>query len=249
MSGIYENVVIPADCPDEWATVVAIVARQRSHLKAVIQLADARQTLEAEIIDRTMFEFFVRQKWLLLDTELHRILWLRYDIKQRFTIDRETREWAQANDREIEILRPDVRERLERICAGIDARVGEIAAERQLNRQPIYPSLEAQATATGNRIEYSLGYRLNSQGAAHPNAMALENLLEQLPDGGVRVLAQPAPENRLNVYGSGAVYLHEALSLAGELVPQLRIDGLDEVAEQLTTLAIMGAIERDDDAG
>lgn len=92
--------------------------------------------MEAEIVVRTMFEFFVRQKWLLLDPELHRLLWLRDDIQRRFTIDRETREWAEANDREIEILRPDVRERLEGSRERIDARIAEIAAERGLDRLP-----------------------------------------------------------------------------------------------------------------
>jgi hypothetical protein len=240
LSGVYENVIIPPGCPVEWPIIVAIVARQRSHLKAVIELADTGLALEAEAIDRMMFEFSVRLKWLLLDVELHRLLWLRDEIRRRFTIDRETREWAEANDREIEILRPEVREALERARDRIDARLDEIVAERGLGRQPTYPGLEAQATATGNRIDYALGYRLNSQGAAHPNVMALENLLTQLPDnGGIRVLAQPASDNRLNVYGTGAVYLFDALEVAGDLIPQMRIEGLEEVGQTLTELAIM----------
>ncbi len=210
LSRIYENVTVPRSSPDERAIVVALVARQRSHLNAIIQLADAGLALEAEIIDRTMFEFFVRQKWILLDAVLHRLLWLRDDIQRRFTIDRETREWAAANNRQVEILRPDVRERLERAREEIDARITQIADQRGLDEPPTYPGLQGQATATGNRIDYSLGYRLNSQGAAHPNALALENLLQQLPGGDLRVLAEPAPDNRLNVYGTGAVYLHEA---------------------------------------
>jgi hypothetical protein len=240
LSRVYENVIVPPGCPVEWPIVVAIVARQRSHLKAVIQLADAGLALEAEAVDRMMFEFSVRLKWLLLDVELNRPLWLRDDIQRRFTIDRETREWAEANDREIEILRPDVRESLERTRDQIDARLDELAGERGLDRRPTYPGLEQQATATGNRIDYALGYRLNSQGAAHPNVMALQNLIRELPDdGGLQVLAEPAPENRLNVYGTGAVYLFDALDVAGELIPRLRIDGLDEVGQTLTELAIM----------
>jgi Family of unknown function (DUF5677) len=239
MSRVYEDVTVPAGSPDSCAIVVAIVARQRSHLKAIIQLADAGLALEAEVIDRTMFEFFVRQKWILIDAELHRLLWLRDDIQRRFLIDRETREWAEANNRQIEILRPDVRERLEEERDEITARIAELADERGLDDLPTYPGLQGQATATGNGIDYSLGYRLHSQGAAHPNALALENLLEQLPGGGVRVLAEPAPDNRLNVYGTGAVYLHEALYWAGELIPQLEIDGLDAVGARLTELAIM----------
>jgi hypothetical protein len=52
--------------------------------------------------------------------DVHRLLWLRQDIERRFLIDRETREWAEQNDREIEILRPDVRKRLEHVRDHID---------------------------------------------------------------------------------------------------------------------------------
>jgi hypothetical protein len=99
-----------------------------------------------------MFEFSVRLKWLLLDVELNRPLWLRDDIQRRFTIDRETREWAEENDREIEILRPDVRESLERTRDQIDARLDELAGERGLDRRPTYPGLEQQRPrrATGS---------------------------------------------------------------------------------------------------
>lgn len=70
--------------------------------------------------------------------------------------------------------------------------------------------------------------------------MALQNLIKELPDdGGLQVLAEPTPENRLNVYGTGAVYLFDALDVAGELIPRVRIDGLDEVGQTLTELAIM----------
>jgi hypothetical protein len=239
LSEVYENVTVPQACPDEWPITVAIVARQRRHLQAVITLADAGLFLEAEIVNRTMFEFFIRQKWLLLDADLHRLLWLRDDINYRFTIDRETREWAEANGQQVEILRPDVRANLEQACDRINERVTAITAERALARAPTYPALVQQASAVGNRIDYSLGYRLGSQSAAHPSALGLENMLRRIEGAGVRVLPEPLPQNRLNVYGIGAIYLHEALHLAGELIPQLRIDDLADIAEQLAELSVM----------
>jgi hypothetical protein len=238
-SEIYENVIIPADAPREWLPVVAMVARQRSHLKAIITLADAGLNLEAEIVDRTMFEFSVRLKWLVLDAELHRTLWMLNDIAYRFTLDGEVREWAAANGREIQILRDDVRERLEGVQDQLRDRLGEIANERGLDREPRYPGLKQQAEATGNAIDYSMGYRLNSQSAAHPSVLALDNLARQLPDGSVRIVAEPAPDNRLNVYGTGSVYLFDALEIAGELIPQLRIEGLEEIGQELQELAVM----------
>jgi len=72
-------------------------------------------------------------------------------------------------------------------------------------------------------MAYNLAYRLDSQSAAHPSALALENLLRQLPDGSVEVLAEPKPENRLDVYSTGAIYLQEALMMASDMIPQLQI--------------------------
>jgi hypothetical protein len=73
------------------------------------------------------------------DIDMHRLLWLRQDIERRFLIDRETREWAEQNDREIEILRPDVPKRLEHVRDHIDERLDEIVAEHGLDRGPTYP--------------------------------------------------------------------------------------------------------------
>jgi hypothetical protein len=145
-------------------------------------------------------------------------------------------------------LRDDVRERLEVLRADLSEGIANIAADRRLDRAPRYPRLNEQAEAVGNAIEYSLGYRLDSQSAAHPSVLALQNLAEALPDGSIRIVAEPAPDNRLNVYGTGSVYLFEALELAGELIPQLRIEGLDEIGEELQELAVMRLLEENRDA-
>jgi Family of unknown function (DUF5677) len=204
-SRVYENVRIPPGAPPEFPVIVALVARQRSHLKAVIALADAGLNIEAEIIDRTMFEFMIRLKWLLLDLELHLVLWKLNDIDYRFTLDREVREWADANQREMAVLRPDFREELERFRGDLTRRLAEITVERGLEREPTYPHLKAQAEAVGQTVEYALAYRLDSQSAAHPSVLALQNLVRQLPDGTIEVFAEPESENRLNVYGTGSV--------------------------------------------
>jgi len=47
--------------------------------------------------------------------------------------------------------------------------------------------------------------------------------------------------------GSGAVYLHEAIYWAGELIPQLRVDGLDEVAAKLAEISVMRVDDADDE--
>jgi Family of unknown function (DUF5677) len=159
-SRVYENVRIPPEAPPEFPVIVALVARQRSHLKAVIALADAGLNIEAEIIDRTMFEFTIRLKWLLLHLELHLVLWKLNDTDYRFTLDREVREWADANQRDMAILQPDFRDELERRRRDLTRRLAEITAERGLEREPTYPHLKAQAEAVGQTVEYSLAYRL-----------------------------------------------------------------------------------------
>jgi hypothetical protein len=241
-SQVYDDVTVPAATSRDWLVAVALTARQRRHMQAVITLADRDLSIEAEIIVRTMFEFYVRQKWLLLDPPLHRLLWLRDEISRRFTIDREVREWADTNDETVEILRPDRRELFERQRAEIDEQLDVIVAERELEERPSYPSLLQQADATGDIIDYSLAYRIDSQSAAHPSAMALQNLMIELPEGAIQVRAEPAPGKRLNVYAAGAIRLHGALTMTGVLIPQLRIDGLEEI---LATLVQIGAQTRD----
>jgi hypothetical protein len=213
--------------------VVGLTARQRRHMQAVIALADAELFIEAEIVVRTMFEVFVRQKWLLLDPPLHRLLWLRDEFGRRFTIDREAREWGQANNETVEILTAESRELFERQLAEINEQLDAIVAERGLDGRPRYPSLIEQAVATGDMIDYTLAYRIDSHSAAHPSAMAVQNLMLQLPDGAIQVRNEPPPGKRLHVYAAGALRLHHALLMTGDLIPQLQLDGLDQIYTRL----------------
>ena len=227
LSRVYDDLALPAEIPPEWAVVAALAARQRRHLQAVIALADDRLFLEAQIIVRTMFEFHVRLRWLFLDIELHQLLWIRDDVGYRLTIDREARQGG------LEIMRPEVLEGTQRTRDEIDARINEIAQNRGLDRVPPYGSLKQQAEAVGLEAEYTIAYRYDSQSAAHPSALALDTLLERLPDGGLKVLSEPPIGAVINVYGPAAIYVHAALQAAGEVVPELRLDGLDEVAGRL----------------
>jgi hypothetical protein len=107
-----------------------------------------------------------------------------------------------------------------------------------LERPPPYPNLRDQATAVGLGFAYSLAYRFDSQSAAHPSAMAIEQLFEDRPDlGGIRLLPEPPPERGYaDSYGAGAFILGDALASAAVLIPELRLDGFDEVAARLDTL-------------
>jgi hypothetical protein len=236
LSEVYDDVTVPAATSRDWLVVVALTARQRRHMQAVIALADRELFIEAEIVVRTMFEFFIRQKWLLLDPSLHRLLWLRDEITRRFTIDREAREWAQANNETLEILTPEGRELFERQLAEINEQLDAIVAARGLDARPRYPSLIDQAVATDDMIDYTLTYRIDSQSAAHPSAMAIQNLMLQLPDDAIQIRNEPPPGKRLNVYAAGALRLHHALAMTGHVIPQLRLDDLDEILAKLAEL-------------
>jgi hypothetical protein len=93
-----------------------------------------------------------------------------------------------------------------------------------------------QAEATDDMIDYTLAYRIDSQSAAHPSVMAVQNLMVELPDEAIQILNEPPPGKRLNVYAAGALRLHHALAMTGELIPQLRLDGLDEILASLVEI-------------
>ena len=146
ISAMYDDVVVPAGSPQrEWPVVVAMIARQRRLLRALVELADADLFTESQIIARTMLEFRIRLEWLLLDAPLNLLLWVRKEIDSRFTIDRETREWAREHGSNAEILRSQTRERLERERAEGEKLIAGIAAERGPGFKAHYPSLKQQA--------------------------------------------------------------------------------------------------------
>jgi hypothetical protein len=85
----------------------------------------------------------------------------------------------------------------------------------------------------GLGFSYSLAYRFDSLSAAHPSAMAVEQLFAPHPQG-VRVLADPPPERGYaDPYGVGAFILRDALRHAAEQIPELVLDGFDDVAARL----------------
>lgn len=90
----------------------------------------------------------------------------------------------------------------------------------------------------GLGFAYSLAYRFDSQSAAHPSAMAIEQLFEDRPDlGGIRLLPEPPPERGYaDPYGVGAFTLRDALASAADLIPELRLAGFDEVTARLDTV-------------
>jgi hypothetical protein len=239
LSGIYERGVVRYEAGHETLAIAGLVARQRRLLRAAYLLADSDQRLEASIMLRAMLEFLIRQKWLELSPGLHYVLWAIDDLNARLRIDREIREQDPgAHEGAIEIMQPEIRDQYERELARMRAEFEQLQERLGLDRAPRYPNLREQATAVGLGFSYSLAYRFDSQSAAHPSAMAIEQLFEDRPDlGGIRLLPEPPPERGYaDPYGVGAFILRDALASAAALVPELQLAGFDEVAAQLDEL-------------
>jgi len=99
-----------------------------------------------------------------------------------------------------------------------------------LEEAPRYPTLKEQATAAGLAMAYARLYRIESQSGAHPMVMAIDELLVE-EDDGVLVLSEPRSNPRS--YGTAAIALMESLQLAKRLLPDLPLDGLDEVSDEI----------------
>lgn len=239
LSGIYERGVVRYEAGHETLAIAGLVGRQRRLLRAAFLLADSDHRLEASIMLRAMLEFLIRQKWLELNPGLHYVLWAIDDLHARLRIDREIREQdADAHEEAVAIMQPEMRAQYERELGRMHAQLAQLQEQLGLDRVPRYPNLREQAIAVGLGFSYSLAYRFDSQSAAHPSAMAIEQLFEDRPDlGGIRLLPEPPPERGYaDPYGVGAFILRDALASAAALVPELQLAGFDEIAAQLDEL-------------
>lgn len=188
---------------------------------------------------RAMLEFLIRQKWLELDPALHYVLWAIDDLNARLRINRELREQGEdAHQEAIEVMQPEMRAQYENELERMRNQLAELRERHGLKRPPRYPNLRDRAIAVGLGFSSSLAYRFDSQSAAHPSAMAIEQLFENRPDlGGIRLLSEPPPERGYaDPYGVGAFILRDALASAAALVPELRLAGFDEVTARLAQL-------------
>lgn len=234
ISFTYERRVIRPEAGPVTLAIVGLVARQRRLLRGAYLLADGGQRLEASSLLRAMLEFLIRQLWLQTSPELNYTLWAIDDLRARLRIDREIREQAPDEHGEaLEVMQPAMRAQYEQSLEEMREQLDALQQRLGLERAPQYPNLREQADAVGLGFSYSLAYRFDSLSAAHPSAMAVEQLFTPHPEG-VRVLADPPPERGYaDPYGVGAFILRDALAHAAEQIPELALDGFDEVAAQL----------------
>lgn len=240
LSGIYERGVIGYEAGPQTLSIAGLVARQRRLLRAAYLLADSGQRLEAAIMLRSMFEFLVRQQWLTLNPELHHFLWVIEDLEARLRVDREVREQdpAAAHEEAIEVMEPEMRQLYVDELERMRAELARLQEHLGLEERPSYPSLRKQAIAVDLGLSYSLAYRFDSQTAAHPTAMGIEQLMQDRPDlGGVQLLADPPPgRGYADPYSVPAVILNDALTAAAGVIPELQLAGIEDVQAKLNEL-------------
>lgn len=221
------------------SAVIALVGRQRRFLRAAYLLADADMDLEAIGPIRSMFEFFITQRWLALDPDLNWMLWMERDHSTRDTWRKGVGEHAPAlyaaataaltseQHEEAKVI-ADVREQ-------IKARLG--------NRKAEVPSLEQRAKAVGLAAEYDLLYRYESNADTHPSMFATDLLLESTPRG-LRLHGKPTKQFvPVPIYLQGAYLLHAALQDCGEQVSSLRIPKLDTLGTDLASLIVQHGLK------
>lgn len=233
LSETYARVALRAEAEPQVLTLIGLVARQRRLLRAIYALADADMHLEAGILARTMLEYLIVLRWLRVNPRLHHAMWVKHDLEARLRIDREIREVAAAAQAEPPAaLAAESRDFYENALRQARHQVEKERVALGLEKAPRYPTLKEQATAAGLAMAYARLYRIESQSGAHPMVMAIDELLEE--GDGALVLSEPRSNPRS--YGTAAIALMESLQLAKRLLPELSLDGLDEVSDEICAL-------------
>jgi Family of unknown function (DUF5677) len=153
-SDAYERALVPYEVGKPALVEVGLVARGRRLARSAFQLADAGDRLEAMILVRTLLEYRITLRWLILDPELHFLQMYRDDVRRRQRMDAEVRALG------IEGVSDAVRAIHETELAQIEAELGD--------RPRGFPSLRERAEATGAEAAYSLLTVLTRRGRRTP---------------------------------------------------------------------------------
>jgi len=253
----YEELDVPQGIGATRLAALAVVARARHLLRRAYEVADSGDATSAAVLLRGITESVFTLAWLNRDTELAGIVWMLDEIRSRLSqhddvaaAERRQRARARrrgdavpplapgqslglltrANVRNLRRLREDVRRRAQRLPR-YKSRLEKLKV-KQLTRMP---SFQARAEVGGAADIYSLTYRFDSNSAAHPNPLALEQFLEERGNN-IRIRATPKGP-RPDPYVVGAVLLLALLDLAGEQVEHSELaPHLEELSARLQAL-------------
>lgn len=198
----------------------------------------ARGDLAAAILMRAITESVFTLAWVNKDPELAGIVWMLDEIRARLNqhkeiarLERNARRRARrrgeivpplqpgqsnglltrASVRALKRKRDETRRRAQRLPR-YRARLKRLKVD-QLTRMPPF---EARAEVGGAEMIYSLTYRFDSNSAAHPSPLALEQFLEPR-NGDILIRATPRGQ-RPDPYAVGSALFLAVVELAGERV-------------------------------
>lgn len=253
----YENLVVPRGLGPTPLAVLALVARARHLLRQAYLLADAGDSMSASILMRGITESVLTLAWLNKDPELASLVWMLDEIRTRLNqhedvarLVRNERQRARRRGEPVAPLAPGQSHGvLTRPNVGVLRQLQERtrSAARRLPRYKArletlkvkqvtrMPGFDERAQVAGAAMIYALTYRFDSNSAAHPNPLALDQFLEPR-NGDVLIRATPKGP-RPDPYAVGAVLLIALVDLGGEQVDHSQLEpGLAQIRDRLQAL-------------
>jgi Family of unknown function (DUF5677) len=257
----YDNLVVPAGLGVTPLAVLGLVGRARYLLRVAYRLADTGDVAAAALPIRAITESVLTLGWFNRDPELAESVWMLDELRTRLShhkevADEERRQRARARRRgePVEQLEPGaslglltrakVREyrRIEREVRqrvqGLPrlARRKKRLLVKQIARMPRFAD---RAKVAGMPWVYSFAYRFDSNAAAHPTPLTIEQFLEVRPEG-IAILPN-ARGVRPDPYYVAAQLMWAMLELAGRHVDQTELEpGILEVREELERIRQLG---------
>jgi hypothetical protein len=253
----YEQLVVRRGLGPTTLAVLALVARARHLLRQAYALADAGDPTSAAILMRGITESVLTLAWLNKDSELAGLVWMLDEIRSRLNQHKEVARLARNERRRVQrqggavvplapgqshgvLTRESVRslgqlqEQTRAAARGLP-RYAKRLEKLKVKQVARMPSFALRAEVGGAAMIYSLTYRFDSDSAAHPSPLALDQFLETR-NGGVLVRATPKGP-RPDPYATGAVLLIAVVDLAGERVDHGSLEaGLAQIRERLQAL-------------
>lgn len=240
----YEHLRLPANTEIPLVIELALVARGRHLLRGAHLVADRGDDLGATLFLRSLNECAMTFAWLMIDNELGSLVMRGDEIRQRLNhhrafakVERNQRRAAKRRGDPVTPLargdnlgllsRADVR-RFTRLDAEVRSKARALPNySKRLKRLGAsiasVPSFETRAKKSKNPWLYEAAYRFDSNSAAHPSLLGLQQFVEE---EGAEIVVKSAPAGlRPDPYAAGAVLMGALAQLASRRPDHPPIDG------------------------